>query len=302
MAWLKGERRNGYIQVDDQVSFNANIIGGGLGTPLPYRSKIYYVDGLNGSDTANSGTSPDAAFATIEQAITTVNARIDWSASPWAKFDYIYIAPGTYAENITALPHGVTMVGMGHDVRDAQAGVKIKPASGIPVTASACVNSAFYNIGFESPDTNEAFYCGILNNCYFQDCFFSGTAEAVTTTEAFYTNDSVKTTFRRCWFANAGYGMRFEYADGGDSISYVLIDECYVTGCGTAGIYTSTNLVGPHSMIKNTHVGGGGQTLTTGIDDNSNLFEVNWCTIEATTAIDGGRGVNGSYGNGVLLT
>ena len=305
MAYLRIRgRKRGYFELAHKVRFleRAEFMqGAGL---LLKRSTDFYVDGKDGNDNHN-GLSMDRAFKTIEAAITAMNARISWAESPWARGDICYIAPGTYAEVLTSLAHGVTFIGLGHDVRDAQNGVKIKPVAGSPVNVGAVVNSAFYNIGFESPDASPAFDAEILNNCHFENCFFSGAAESVACTEALITLDATKTTFKDCWFCNAGYGLRFKYADANDKAAYVLIDGCIITGIGTCGIHTSTNLVGPHSVIKNTHIGGGGQTLTTGINDLSHLFEVIWSTIEASTAIGGSgapRSVNGSYGLGVLLT
>lgn len=305
MAYLRMRgRKRGYDEVTRKIRFLDRvefIQGAGL---LLKRSREFYVDGKDGDDN-NNGLSLDKAFATIGAAITAMNARISWAESPWARADVCYIAPGTYAEALTSLAHGVTFIGMGLDIRDAQNGVKIKPAAGSPVDVGAVVNSSFFNIAFESADSNPAFDAEILNNCHFENCFFTGAAESVTCTEALITLDATKTTFKNCWFCNAGYGLRFKYADANDKVAYVLIDGCIITGIGTCGIHTSLNLVGPHSVIKNTHIGGGGQTLTTGINDLSHLFEVIWSTIEASGAIGGSgapRSVNGSYGLGVLLT
>jgi len=241
-------------------------------------------------------------FSTVEEAITKMNSRIDWSVSPWAVGDTLYIFPGTYAENLTALAHGCYIIGVGDDVRDGENGVVIQPASGDPVDVGALINTVVENMGFVTNGTNQAFDCAITNNCYFRRCFFSGPAESVTATYGFYTNDSVKTTWEDCWFCNAAIGLGFDYADANDSVSYAKIKDCQVTGCGTSGIYTSTNLVGPHSQIINTHCTGGGQSTTKQFDDNSNLFDVVMSTFEGTTATEGGRSFNGSYGNGALIT
>jgi len=302
MALVKGVDVGGYIEIPRSIRFMNPVQfmqGSGF---LPRRSRVYFVDGLNGSDSYD-GTAASKPFATIGKARTVMNARIDWAATPWANGDFMIIAPGEYAENLTSLPYGCTMIGVGHDVRDGQNGVKIKPETGHPFTGSSVINSAFYNICFESPGADEAFDANVVNNCHFENCMFTGAAETTTCTEAFEVSDCVKTTFKSCWFCNAAYGMRFEYADAGDSISYVLIDDCVITGVGTCGIYTSANLVGPHSLITRTHIGGGGQTLTHGVSDTSHIFEMDWSCIEASTAVGSAlRGVNGSYGNGTLLT
>lgn len=304
MPWAKGPRQDGVIQLNDSYNFRGTVLGVGSPGFPPARASVYYVDGKSGSD-SNTGKSWEGAFATIAKFNTVARARVNWSDTPWARADICYIAPGTYAENLTTMTHGAMYIGMGHDIRDAQLGVKIKPASGSPINLDGLVNTAFFNIGFESADTSRAFDCTVLNNCYFDTCFFSGAAESVTCTEAFYTSDCVKTTFKNSWFCNAGYGMRFEYVDGGDSISYLLVEDCIISGVGTCGIYTSLNLVGPHSIVRRTDVYGGGQTLTTGVNDLSHILQLSGVNIEATTAIGASgapRGVNFSYGNGTLLT
>lgn len=266
------------------------------------KSKVYYVDVHNGSDTGNDGESPETAFASIGQATTIMNARIDWAESPWARQDTMVVFPGTYAENLTALPYGCQIIGLGHDIRDAQFGVKIKPASGDPVDVNALINTSIYNVCFESPGTVAAFDAAILNNCHFQKCMFTGPAETATITAAFVTNDCVKTTFERCWFCNADKGFDANYVDGGDSISYLEMLWCYFTGIDTAGIEISSNLVGPHSMVNRCFFMGGGQTMATGILDNSAILDVNGCYFKCTDAVNGVRSVNGSYMANALVT
>lgn len=242
-------------------------------------------------------------YSTIEAAITAANARIDWSGTPWGNQDRILIFPGNYAENLTSLPHGCELIGVSeYDMRDAQAGVKIEPASGSPIDANAWVNGRCENIAFISKTTYRAFDCLTINNVRFKNCFFSGPAETTTATEAFYCNDATYLRFDDCHFCNATIGIRFEYADAGDKAAYVDINNCKVTGCATSGLYISTNLVGPHSVVRNTVMVGAGQTTTKQVDDNSNIFDYVNSWFEGTTAVEGGRSYNGCYGNGVLLT
>jgi len=273
-----------------------------VGGPLiPTSAKVYFVDAKNGSD-GSQGRRADNALATIAAAITKVNANISWSASPWAQRDVIYIMPGTYAENITSMPYGAVMIGAGYDVRDAQTGVKIKPASGDAVDCSSVINTEIYNMGFESVDTAAAFDADSVNNCLFDNCFFTGPAELTTSVYGFITSDLTKTTFRNCWAANADNGFYFNYTDGGDKVAYLLMEGCVITGCSATGIYTHINLVGPHSQVRHCTITGAGQTTTIGIDDNAGVLDEMFNAIEATTAVSGVRSSNGSYGNGTLLT
>lgn len=264
-------------------------------------SNIYFVDGADGQD-GYTGKKRDRAFATIARATTVMNARISWSASPWAKRDVMVIMPGTYAENLTALPYGSVVIGLGHDVRDGQNGVKIKPATGDAVDVGSCINTSFYNIGFESVDTAAAFDAAVCNNVLFDNCFFTGVPEATTAVYAFWTSDATKLTFRNSWFCNADNGIYFAYTDANDKAAYVLIEGCNITGCSATGIYTHVNLVGPHFVARHNSIVGAGQTLVLGIDDNAGIIDEMFNGIEASTAVDGVRSSNGSYGSGVLLT
>ena len=263
-------------------------------------AKFYYVDGKDGND-GNSGEYADEAFKTIVQAITTVNARINWSASPWATGDIIFIAPGVYAENIISLPHGASMIGLGHDTRDAQLGVKIKPATGAPLDVNSVINSYFENIGFESADASRAFDATICNNNVFKNCRFSGAAESQTCVAAFYTSDAVANRWINCDFTCAAVGFDVVYVDGGDSFSHNELVDCRIHQCTTAGIRLSTNLVGPSSIAKNCSLFGGGATMAIGVDDNSGILELDGLSITATDPVQGCRAANACYGNGALL-
>jgi hypothetical protein len=302
MPNLRASRNSrGFYVMKKKIAFADKVMfeqGAGL---LPARTIDFFVDGKDGSDNFD-GLSMDQPKATVAAAVTAMNARIDWSETPWARADNLYIAPGVYAENLTALPYGCKIIGLGHDVRDAQAGVKIKPASGLPVSVTSCINSAFYNIGFESVDTSAAFATVNCNNVLFEGCFFSGAAEATTAVYAFYASDVTKATFRDSWFCNADNGFYVNYVDGGDKLAYLLMEDCMITGCSATGIYVSTQLVGVHNVVRHNTIIGGGQTLAIGIDDNIACIDESFNCIEATTAVDGVRSSNGSYGNGVLLT
>lgn len=268
--------------------------------PVDNNSLIYYVDVKNGA-TGNDGLSQEEPMSTIAAAVTAINARINWSASPWATHDVIVIAPGTYAENLTSLPYGATIYGLGHDLRDAQQGVKIKPATGVPVDVGACINTAFYNIHFEALASVAAFDADICNNNLFYNCRFSGPAETATAT-GFITKDAVANKFIDCEFDCCAKGFDVNYADAGDSFSHNLLRDCRFTQCTTAGIEISTNLVGPSSIVERCVFVGAGQTMAIGIDDNSGILDLVDCYITATDPVDSCRSANGCYGNGSLLS
>ena len=302
MSLLKGiKRTDGFIEIDDKVRFKKNVeFHQGPGINFD-RQNTYYVDGRDGSDNY-TGLDPTNAKATIAAAITVMNARIGWSNSPWAQRDVLYIAPGSYAEELTALPYGCVVVGVGHDIHSGKNGVIIKPASGYPVEVTSTINTAFYNLSFVSPDTSAAFKTVNLNNSYFYNCKFSGLPSATTAVYGVYCSDLSGTWFDHCWFMNADNGLYINYVDGGDKCAKLLVENCMFTGLAATGIYVSTQLVGEHSIVRHNTIIGGGQTLTLGIDDNIACIDESFNSIEATTAVDGVRSSNGTYGNGTLLT
>ena len=275
-------------------------VGGGL--PVQINANYYYVDVANGA-ASNDGTSPTRALNTIAAAVTIMNNRINWSASPWAKRDVLVVAPGTYAENLTALPYGCTVYGLGLDLRDAQNGVKIKPATGAAVDVNACINTAFYNIHFETAETDagdRAFDAAICNNNQFINCRFSGPAETATAV-GFYTNDATGNKWIFCEFDCCDVGFDAAYVDAGDGFNHNWLYECRFTQCDTAGLRISTNLVGPSSIVERCVFVGAGQTMAIGIDDNAAVLDLVQCHITATDPVQGCRSANGCYGNGSLL-
>ena len=74
------EFRNG-----DMKWLASEVLGQG---PFPQVGNVWYVDAVNGSDTANSGSTPDSAFATLYKA---------HSAASDNNYDVIIVAPGGVA-------------------------------------------------------------------------------------------------------------------------------------------------------------------------------------------------------------
>jgi len=281
-----------------------DLVDGYLSTnyAMDAESRVYYAD-VNRGNASNSGLSKQNPSSTIARMVTAMNARIDWADSPWARHDVLVLAPGTYAENLTSLPYGATVVGLGYDLRDAQNGVKIKPASGVPVDVNACINTTFINICFETAATGAGaavFDAAICNNNTFISCRFSGPAETATAV-GFVTNDAVGNKFLDCEFDCLDKGIDVNYADANDSFSHNLIRDCRFTQIDTAGIEISTNLVGPSSLIERCLFYGAGQTMAIGVDDNAGILDLTDLYITATDPIQGCRSANGCYGNGSLL-
>lgn len=270
--------------------------------PFSLNANYYFVDGANGQ-TGTDGLTRATALTTIEAAVTLMNARIDWAVSPWARRDVLVIAPGTYAENLTSLPYGCTVFGLGHDLRDAQNGVKIKPATGAAVDVDSIINTAFYNIHFETAETDASdrvLDSTIINNSLFHNCRFSGPAETATAVGV-YTSDVTATDWMFCEFDSCDIGMDAVYVDADDKFAHNWLYQCRFTQCDSVGLRISTNLVGPSSIVERCSFLGAGQTMGIGIDDNSALLDLVSCYITATDPVQGCRSANGCYGNGSLL-
>ena len=284
------------IQANGDMTLSGDVYAQNL---YGLSGNVYYVDRTVTS--SGSGTRWANAKKTIAEAITVTNARIGWSNSPWANNDIIVIGPGTYAENLTSLPHGCIVIGAGPDLRDAQLGTKIKPASGDAVDVGAVINAAFINICFETTSTSDCFDAAIMNNCTFLNCRFQGPAET-STANGIVTNDAVGNHIINCEFSCLDKGIDVNYADGGDSFSHNWIKDSVFDQIDTAAIEISTNLVGPSSKVTNCFFFGGGATMSYAIDDNSGILDVAGCNAESTSGYDGCRSVNGSYNNGALVT
>ena len=208
MPLIKGPKVKGYIEVDENVRFMRNLV---TRYAAPW-SQIFFVDGVNGSDTKNTGRTPDRAFATIGKAITAA-----------ARGDVIYVRPlnytvgdgldrfDRYVEDITvplggaggsggvaALKSDISLIGVTPSM-NPELGPRIKHATAIALQIDA---PAFHveNIGFFAEDATYAIY--LRNN-------------GVTYTQ----RGSDGTTFYNCVIKGSGLYA----ASGGDG---VVIKKC----------------------------------------------------------------------------
>lgn len=271
--------------------------------------KTYFVDGKNGLSGA-SGLRPDDAFSTIAAAVTESNGNIDWSATPWALGDTIIVAPGVYAENLTSLPYGGSIIGLG-DAFDlnGQRGVTIKPSSGSPVDCTSVINCHIENICFESPGTSVVFQADNFNRNVVLNCLFSGLpgASPTTTKGLEIVKDMTGNIIKGCVFQVVRNGI-YIVTDNGNSkqASGNIIEDCYVRGADQTGIYFDANCVPSYTQINRCVIGDGGTTLALGLDDNTGIVNVSWTTFTATACDpasgDGDSKYNGCYLNGALMT
>lgn len=270
--------------------------------------KYYFVDVNNGDD-GKTGLSPTKAFSTIEKAVTTVNARISWSDSPWATNDVILIAPGKYLENLTALPYGASMIGLGNAFDlNGENGVLIYPAAGIAVDCTSVINAHIHNIAFQSRTTSVIFQADNFNRNVMTNCFFVGTpgASPTTTRGLEIVKDMTGNHIKDCKFVACRNGIYIN-TDNANSkqASGNLLEGLWITGGDQTGIYFDANTVPSYTTIRNSTIGGGGTTLALGLDDDSDLVEC-YNTHFTATANDpdgtsAGDGYNNCYLNGGLL-
>jgi hypothetical protein len=291
-------------------SFGIPLPSGGLPPMIDggeaARQVYYFVDGLRGR-TGGEATQQDPVD-TIAAAITKANAAINWSASPWGPRKVIVIAPGKYAENLTSLPYGSSLVGLGNffDL-NGENGVTIKPDSGSPVDVTSCINMLIQNIAFESPDTSVVFQADNFNRNTVRNCLFSGLpGSSPTTVKGLETvKDMTGNLIEGCIFQVCRNGI-YIVVDNTTSkqASGNIINNCIVRGADQKGIYIYANSVPSYTMVNNSHFGDGSTTLALGCDDDSDAVAFNFCTFRATAndPASGAGKYNGCYLNGALIT
>jgi hypothetical protein len=142
----------------------------GSDTPLGHRmgsGLAYYVD-KNHSDASdnNDGTDPLEPKLTIASAIAASNATIDWTQDAYP-YNWIFVAPGAYAEALTALPHYCHVVGTG--VLGTDGSTEIHPAAGAAI-AGTQINARWSNIWFECETAVPVIDFNIANNVLIEGC------------------------------------------------------------------------------------------------------------------------------------
>ena len=283
-----------------------SLLGAG---PSNTRGQIYYVNKDGGSDSFD-GKSPDKPFLTIANAITVMNGRIDWTASPWARHDLCYVYPGKYAENLTALGYGNNLIGLGNAIDiNGENGVTVDPASGSAVDVTSVINARISNICFEAPDTSVIFESDNCNRNVFDNLVFQGLPGASpTTTRGFeVVKDMTGSQLLNSWF-NQIRNAVYLVADNANSkqITGDLLQDLTILGGDQTGIHFDVNCVPSGTIINRCNIAGAGATLALGLDDNTGIVTVMNTNFEATACDpasgDGDSKYNNCYLNGSLMT
>jgi len=267
------------------------------------QSKIFYVD-KGGSD-AFDGESPDKPLLTIAAAITKMNARINWSNSPWARGDTLVIFPGVYAENLTSLPYGCAMIGLGdHYDANGERGVKIKPASGAPFTGTSVINMRMQNIWWESADSTQVFNVANFNRNVFIDVHFQGLPGASPTTVKGFncSNDHTGSKMLGCTIYQCVQGFYIDVAAPKQIVGSYW-EDCHVGGCTTSAFYSVTGNTPAFSVLKRCVLGDNSATCTNPFYDGDSALQAVECHFIGTTITPatGSGKYSGCYHNGTLV-
>jgi len=129
----------------------------------------YYVDKNHGNASdSNLGTDPEAPFLTVQAAITASNATVDWLHDSYAP-NWIFVAPGTYAENLTTAYY-CNIVGTG--VLGTDTASEIHPATGSAM-AGTFLGSVLMNLWLEVETAVPVIDLGIANNSQILGCIIA---------------------------------------------------------------------------------------------------------------------------------
>lgn len=265
------------------LGFNINSFGCPVIGFQPYmfdRSQTninWFVSKRNGSN-SNNGMSPEAPFRTIAAAISAANGRITWSNSPWASMNIIHVAPGLYAENLTALPYGGAIVGLGNywDL-NGEFGVVIKPTSGAPIDCTSIINCLIHNIAIMSPDTTQVFQADNFNRVVLSDVLIAGLPGASpTTTKGFeVVKDCTGSVLNNVsiWQCRNGVYITTDNANS-KQISGTVFRNVRIGGADQTGFYFYQHCTPAMVYVEDCKVGDKSTTLDYGMDDNTSKVTV----------------------------
>jgi len=258
--------------------------------------EIFYVDA--GIGTTRDGSSWGNAFLTVQEAITASNALIDWSADPWLVDNWIFIAPGEYAEALTC-PYSAHMIGMG--VLGTDTAVEIHPAEGACLSGTG-LGLHIENIRFEVTDASPAIDFGICNNTMIKGCeIVCGVAG--TGTHGISTETATHLVVVENTWQYGGGGNGFDYgiyaAGGADKYFHncrVERNEILGIASGGTGIYIAADCTASEARIIDNviYVAGAGK----GIDDNNGN---SLCIGNRIVVGSGGDAIEHAGGNAKLL-
>lgn len=268
-------------------------------------SKYFFVDMATGLD-GNTGERQDEPKATIAAAITLMSNRINWSNSPWSRNDVLIIGPGKYDETLTSLPYGCTVIGSGdsYDL-NGEASTVIYSSTGSAFDGTSVINMNLINLCFQGTGANPVFEVDNFNRSTVRHCHFAGPTDDSGTNAFEVVKDMTGNRISDCVFHRCATGIYINTDNASQKqASGNIIEDCYVTGCTTSGIYFDGNTVPSFTVINRCNVGDGSTTLALGLDDDSDGVGVFNTNFEATACdpASGAGKYNNCYLNGSLMT
>ena len=267
----------------------------GSDTPLGLRQApqglVYYVDPSHPDALDNNdGTDPNAPKATIQSAITASNALINWAATPpYDGQNWIIVAPGVYAENLTPAYY-CKIVGLGN-CNGGDVCVNVQPATG-SCMAGTGLGLHLYNIRFTGGgDATPVLDFGTFNSCIIERCMVTDGNAGLATVLLDMTGAG----------GSKIIGCNFGYTASAAPIgirSTGNFFDCQIIGCkiaaATTGIDLSAGGLLGNTLIAHNYIWSGEDgTIATGIDDSTTghtLVVDNWIT--AVDAINHANAAN----------
>lgn len=207
----------------DGVVYADNIIVGGSSIPVK-SGTAFFVDGTDGSNN-NTGASWEAAKATIAAAITAASTG-----------DTIYIAAGSYDEEVTIAKAGLTLVGAAN-----RGSVGIAPTATNATAMTINANGVtLVNVGCEGDGTGGGLHVeGNIRRFRAFGCKIEGGtfAAKLESTAAGSVGD---TRFEDCEFAWTGTALHFVVSGAGDPVTQTYLRNCLFHNYTAAGINVDT--------------------------------------------------------------
>lgn len=282
-----------------------------------YYGDVYYVHATNGSDTANTGTSPSQPFASLEKAINSATANND---------DVIILMSG-HAENVasaTALNFdkaGINIIGVGVGSRRPTITLTTATTATIPVSANNIyVENVVFSANFA--DIVSTFTLAAAKWFTLYKCDFVATATDMNFLHVIDTNTTDNSydglTITECnWFEPDAATLAFMLADASaDKVN--ISDNVINNGNATADtaalvtfaagkIWTNARIQRNNVSVVGNATSTAGLFMTTNSTTHTGLETDNFLShIDATTELfqtaNMGFGLNNNKATGVKAT
>jgi hypothetical protein len=244
---------------------------------LPYWGKVFYVDANGGSDTVNSGTSPDKAFKTLGAA---------YAACTSFAYDVIIVVPTansvTVESKITWSKSFITVIGATAPVPVGQrARIGFGSATTTPCLAISGMGNRFMNLKLVVEEDVNVLVAITGERNYFENVEFAGICNTTTgddtAARCVTITDAGENYFKKCKFGvdtvlNSAANALVEL-NGSTSVARTMFEDCLFTiVCDNAGprfvLFTGAYSSECYTWFKNClflNTRGGTTTMTVGM-------------------------------------